>query len=92
MDKICRREEHQTEYIRTRAIFERAIEIDYKNPQLWLKYAEMEMKNKFVNHARNVWERACKYLPIMAQFWYKWAYMEELLGNYIEAREIKRLG
>ena len=69
-------------------MFERAIEIEYKNPSIWLKYAEMEMKNKFINHARNVWERACKLLPRVDQFWYKFAYMEEILGNYLGAREI----
>jgi crooked neck len=48
----------------------------------------MEMRNKFINHARNVWERACRYLPRVEQFWYKFAYMEEILGNYLGAREI----
>jgi len=81
-------EENQGEFVRTRSIFERAIQVDYRNTTIWLKYAEMEMKNKFVNHARNVWERACKYLPRVDQFWYKWSYMEEMLGNYIGAREI----
>lgn len=56
-------------------MFERALEIDYTNKSLWLKYAEMEMKNKFVNHARNVWERAVYYLPREDQFWFKYAYM-----------------
>jgi crooked neck len=81
-------EENQCEFVRTRSIFERALQVDYRNTTIWLKYAEMEMKNKFVNHARNVWERACKYLPRIDQFWYKWSYMEEMLGNYIGAREI----
>ena len=81
-------EERQTEFARARSIYERAIEIDYKNVSLWLKYAEMEMRNKFINHARNVWERACKLLPRVDQFWYKWSYMEEMLGNYIGAREV----
>lgn len=29
----------------------------YQNVSLWLKYLEMEMKNKFVNHARNLFDR-----------------------------------
>jgi crooked neck len=48
----------------------------------------MEMKNKFVNHARNVWERAIYYLPREDQFWFKYAYMEELIGEYAKARDI----
>jgi crooked neck len=46
----------------------------------------MEMRYKFVNHARNVWERACATLPRMDQFWFKYAYMEEILTNYDYAR------
>ena len=70
---------------RARSIFERAIEIDYQNTTLWLKYAEVEMKNKFPDHARNIWERATGYLPRIDQFWYKYIAMEEILGNYARA-------
>ena len=48
----------------------------------------MEMRNKFVNHARNIWERAVAYMPRVDQFWYKYSYMEELLGNYQAARAL----
>ncbi len=58
------------EFRRARSIFERAIQVDYKNISLWLKYVEMEMRNKFLNHARNVFERAVDYLPRVDQFWY----------------------
>jgi crooked neck len=81
-------EENLGEFHRARSVYERAIEMEYKNATIWLKYAEMEMRNKFINHARNVWERACRYLPRVDQFWYKFAYMEEMLGNYLGAREI----
>lgn len=86
--KYAKWEEDLGEYDRARSIFERAIEFDYRNSTIWLKYAEMEMKHKFVNHARNVWERACKLLPRVDQLWYKYSYMEEMLGNYVGAREI----
>lgn len=46
------------------------------------------MRGKFVNHARNVWERACKHLPRVDQFWYKYSYMEEMLGNADRVRAI----
>ncbi len=48
----------------------------------------MEMRHKFVNHARNVYERAIDLLPRVDQFWYKYAYMEEILCNYNKARRI----
>ena len=51
-----------------------------------LKYTELEMRNKQVNHARNLWDRAVTILPRANQFWYKYTYMEEMLnhvsGNY----------
>lgn len=48
----------------------------------------MEMKNKFVNHARNVWDRAVTLLPRVDQLWYKYIHMEEVLGNIPAARQI----
>lgn len=43
------------------------------------------MKNKFVDHARNIWERATYLLPRIDQFWYKYIAMEEALSNYARA-------
>jgi crooked neck len=65
---------------------DRAIDVEYRNPTIWLRYAEMEMKHKFVNHARNVWDRAVSLLPRIDQFWYKYTYMEEMVGNVAAAR------
>lgn len=39
------------------------------------------LRNRQVNHARNVWDRAVTILPRANQFWYKYTYMEEMLGN-----------
>ena len=39
-----------------------------------------------VNHARNIWDRAVTILPRANQFWYKYTYMEEMLGNVAGAR------
>lgn len=55
---------------RARSIYERALDVDHRNITLWLKYAEMEMKNRQVNHARNIWDRAITILPRVNQFWY----------------------
>jgi hypothetical protein len=49
---------------------------NYRGASLWLKYAEMEMTHKFVNHARNVWDRAITLLPRIDQLWYKYIHME----------------
>lgn len=46
------------------------------------------MKHKHTNSARNIWERACKHHPRVDQFWYKYAYMEEMLENTGNSRKI----
>ena len=46
------------------------------------------MRNKQVNHARNVWDRAVTLLPRAQQLWYKYAYMEEVLGNVTACRSV----
>ena len=38
-------------------------------------------RNRQINHARNIWDRAVTILPRANQFWYKYTYMEEMLGN-----------
>lgn len=43
--------------------------MEHRNVTLWLKYAEMEMKNRQINHARNIWDRAITILPRANQFW-----------------------
>ena len=48
----------------------------------------MEMKNKQVNHARNLWDRAVTILPRANQFWYKYTYMEEMLSNIAGCRQV----
>ncbi len=46
------------------------------------------MRHRFVNHARNVWDRAVSLLPRVDQFWYKYVHMEEMLGNVAAARQV----
>jgi crooked neck len=62
-------------------VYERALEIEHRNNTLWLKLIEMEMRHKNVNRARNVFDRVVMILPRVDVFWYKYTYMEELLGN-----------
>lgn len=48
----------------------------------------MEMRNKQINHARNLWDRAITIMPRTNQFWYKYTYMEEMLENVAGARQV----
>ncbi|KAL5571071.1 hypothetical protein UlMin_020668 [Ulmus minor] len=61
---------------RAHSVLGQALEIDYRNHTIWLMYAEVEMKNKFINHARSVWDRAITLLP------------REILENVAGARQI----
>ena len=76
------------EFQRARSIFERAIDVDPFNISLWIRYAENEMKNKFINHARNIWERAVSILPRVEHLWSKYMEMEEILGENEKVRKI----
>mmetsp|Transcript_13633 Transcript_13633/g.41472 ORF Transcript_13633/g.41472 Transcript_13633/m.41472 type:complete len:576 (+) Transcript_13633:416-2143(+) len=48
----------------------------------------MEMRNRHINAARNVWDRAVTMMPRVDQFWFKYIYMEEMVGNIAGARAI----
>ena len=48
----------------------------------------MEMRNRHINAARNVWDRAVTLMPRIDQFWFKYIYMEEMLGNVSGARAL----
>lgn len=46
------------------------------------------MRHRFVNHARNVWDRAVSVLPRIDQLWYKYVHMEEMCRETAKARLI----
>jgi crooked neck len=48
----------------------------------------MELKNRNVQHARNLFDRAVTLLPRVDTFWYKYVYLEELLQNVPGARQV----
>ncbi|KAL5577636.1 hypothetical protein UlMin_019335 [Ulmus minor] len=65
------REHQEKDFNRGHSILGQALEIDYQNHTLWLMYAEVEMKNKFINHARSVWDHAITLLPrVGAWIWF----------------------
>lgn len=86
--KYAKWEESQGEIQRARSVYERALDVDHRNPTFWLRYAEMEMRCRQVNHARNLWDRAITIMPRVSQFWYKYTYMEEMLGNIAGCRQV----
>jgi crooked neck len=45
-------------------------------------------RHKHVNHARNVLNRAVTLMPRVNQLWYKFVYMEEVLGNVAGVRSL----
>lgn len=45
-------------------------------------------RNRQINHARNIWDRAVTILPMATQFWLKYSYMEELIENIPGARQV----
>ncbi|KAH8114754.1 hypothetical protein DFH11DRAFT_1593247 [Phellopilus nigrolimitatus] len=48
----------------------------------------MEIKGCNVRHARNLVDRAVTLLPRINQLWYKYVYVEQLLGNVPDARQL----
>ena len=50
-------------------IFERALVVDITASPLWLKYAAFEIRNKNINRARNIYDRAVTLLPRVDQLW-----------------------
>ena len=62
--------------------------MEYNNPSLWRRYAEMEIRQKFINRARNVFDRAVALLPRVDQLWYKYVLMEETVGNIAGCRNV----
>ena len=46
------------------------------------------MRHKKVNRARNIWERAIETLPRVDAFWLRYIFLEEILGNFVNTRQI----
>uniref|UniRef100_A0A8C0GMA7 Crooked neck pre-mRNA splicing factor 1 n=1 Tax=Chelonoidis abingdonii TaxID=106734 RepID=A0A8C0GMA7_CHEAB len=66
---------------------ERALARGLRNVTPLAEVCRMEMKKRQVNHARQIWDRAIT-TPQGHQFWYKYTYMEEMLGNVAGARQV----
>lgn len=74
--KYAQFEASHNEFDRARSVYERALEVDSRAPDVWvslipngkhtnvqLKYTDMELKARNINHARNLFDRAVTLLP-----------------------------
>ena len=80
-------EEQAHDLERARSIFERALEVS-NSATLWLRYAELELRNEHINHARNVLDRAVQLWPRVDFLWYKYVYVEEMVQDVAKCRAV----
>lgn len=80
--------EHNHDFKRGRSILERALEVNVQHVPFWVRYIELELLHKNVNHARNLLNRAVTILPRTDKFWFMYVQVEESLANYKSVREI----
>ncbi|OBA19863.1 hypothetical protein METBIDRAFT_32908 [Metschnikowia bicuspidata var. bicuspidata NRRL YB-4993] len=71
---------------RARSIMERALEVNVQHVPFWVRYIELELLHKNVNHARNLLDRAVTILPRTDKFWFMYVQTEETLGNFAGVR------
>ncbi|KAH0793706.1 crooked neck-like protein 1 [Histomonas meleagridis] len=89
--RYARWEEDLNELDKARSVYERGIEFtNFKEPNIWKCYINMELRHKQINYARNLLERVVTILPRHDQFWLEYARLEEELGNIEGARNIFR--
>ena len=85
----------QNEFVRSRSIFERALDVDPRSNQLELSCAEIELESLKLQHARNLFDRVVTLPPTVEQLWYKYVYLEELLQNsrvYVKSLTLNEMG
>lgn len=80
--------DHNHDFKRFRSIMERALAVNVQHIPFWVRYVEMELLHRNINHARNLLDRAVTTLPYTDKLWYVYVQTEEALGNYSSARSI----
>lgn len=80
--------ESNHDFKRGRSILERALEVNVQHVPFWVRYIELELQHKNVNHARNLLNRAVSTLPRSEKFWFIYVQIEESLANFKSVREI----
>lgn len=76
------------DFKRGRSILERALEVNVQHVPFWVRYIELELLYKNVNHARNLLDRAVTTLPRTDKFWFMYVQIEESLSNFKSVREV----
>ncbi|KAI8561002.1 hypothetical protein RHMOL_Rhmol04G0301200 [Rhododendron molle] len=79
----ARWEESRCDFARARSVFERALSVFERALS-----AHRSDHTLFLSYARNVWDRAVSVFPRVYQLWYKYAHMEEMIGNFPGARRV----
>ncbi|KAM9904526.1 hypothetical protein OXX59_002694 [Metschnikowia pulcherrima] len=80
--------DHNHDFKRARSIMERALEVNVQHVPFWVRYIELELLHKNVNHARNLLDRAVTIMPRTDKFWFMYVQTEETLGNYAGVRAV----
>ncbi|GEQ70983.1 hypothetical protein JCM33374_g4664 [Metschnikowia sp. JCM 33374] len=80
--------DHNHDFKRARSIMERALEVNVQHVPFWVRYIELELLHKNINHARNLLDRAVTILPRTDKFWFMYVQTEETLSNYHGVRTI----
>lgn len=80
--------EQNHDFKRGRSVLERALEVNVQHVPFWVRYIELELLYKNVNHARNLLNRAVTTLPRTDKFWFMYVQIEESLANFKAVREI----
>lgn len=69
----------------TRAIYERCISGDLAtDSNVWLRWAEDEVRNQKIGQARSVLDRATNLLPKSSKLWFLWLRVEKVSENPVE--------
>lgn len=80
--------DHNHDFKRARSIMERALDVNVQHVPFWVRYVELELLHKNVNHARNLLDRGVTTLPRTDKLWYMYVQTEELLGNFRGVRRV----
>lgn len=80
--------DHNHDFKRARSIMERALAVNIQHVPFWVRYVELELLHKNIEHARNVLDRAVTTLPRTDKLWFMYVQTEEALGNYAGVRSV----
>lgn len=80
--------QHNQDFQRARSIMERALEVNGQHVPFWVRYIEMELLHRNINHARNLLDRGVTLLPKTDKLWFMYVQTEEAVGNYRGVRAV----